>query len=98
MKSAPRTKLYEVAGAYEVMQVAIEAVVTTPGVNQGVKSKLQTLDEQAMGAIKAGRFALQEGREDDVTYYTALLRSILLQTRALIAEGQAQGAVVEVPR
>lgn len=98
LKAGPRAQLFEAATAYEPIQVAIEGVVTSPTVGRDLKAALKAVDEQAMNALRAGRFALEEGREDDVMFYTALLRQALIQARGYIAESaEMENAGVATP-
>jgi len=98
MKSGPRAQLYEAASAYESVQIAIEAIVTSPAVGSELKQTLKSVDGQAMDALRAGRAALEEGREDDVVFYTQLLRQALIQARAYIAaSSEAANAGVSRP-
>jgi len=100
LHASPRAKLEEARASYEPVQIAIEGVVMSPTVGADLKARLRLVDEEAMNALRAGRFALEEGREEDAAFYTSLLRQALIRARSYIAgsaEAENAGDPLSVP-
>lgn len=100
LHASPRAKLEEARASYEPVQIAIEGVVSSPTVDPDLKARLRLVDEEAMNALRAGRFALEEGRDEDAAFYTSLLRQALIRARTYIAtspEAENAGDPLSVP-
>lgn len=93
-----RGKFVQAAASYEVLQVAIEAAVTSGQLDPTKKRILQEIDRLAVSALQVGRAALASGDDGQVAYQYAILSEATQEARSQLGRSTSGSIdIIDVP-
>ncbi|MGI9502741.1 MAG: hypothetical protein ACR2RE_06770 [Geminicoccaceae bacterium] len=89
---AARKDVFDAGALYEPVQVVLEQAVTEPSISDGLKSKIQLVDQEATAALNDYRAGIASGA-DDVSARLATFIAVLGRAQALLLDVQTEGLI-----